>query len=175
MADNNAVALKLPVFWTQQPQVWFLQTEAQFNIRKKADDTTKYYYVVSSLDQSTAGQITDFLAQPPSHNKYEAVKERLLETFGLSKRDRAQSLLHLQPLGDRKPSQLMEEMLTLLGEHSCCFLSEQLFLEQLDRQLQVANENFSNPRALAAKADVFWNVKCQSMSASVNRVTTQQQ
>jgi len=60
MADNNAVALKLPVFWTQQPQVWFLQTEAQFNIRKIADDTTMYYYVVSLLDQSTARRITDF-------------------------------------------------------------------------------------------------------------------
>ena len=173
MVDNNAVALKLPMFWTQQPQVWFLQTEAQFNIRKIGDDTTKYYYVVSSLDQSTAGWITDFLAHSPSDNKYEALKERLLETFGLSKRDRAQRLLHLQPLRDQKPLQLMEEMLTLLGEHSCCFLAEQL-LEQLplDLQLQLANDDFSNPRA---KADVLWNAKCQSMSASVNRVTTQQQ
>ena len=85
--------------------------------------------------------------------------------------------MHLQPLGDQKPSQLMEEMLTLLGEHSCCFLAEQLFLEQLplDLQLQLANDDFSNPRALAAKADVLGNAKCQSMSASVNRVTTQQQ
>ena len=55
----------------------------------------------------------------------------------------------------------MEEVLTLLGEHSCCFLAEQLFLEQLplDLQLQLANDDFSNPRALAAKADVF--VECE--------------
>ena len=58
----------------------------------------------------------------------------------------------------------MDEILTLLGEHSCCFLAEQLFLQQLplDLQLQLANDDFSNPRALAAKADVLLNAKCQS-------------
>ena len=100
MADGNAVALKLLVFWTQQPQAWFLQTKAQFNLRKITDDTTKYYYVVSSLDQSTAGRITDFfLSNQQLDKKCEALKERL-QWFGLSKWDRVHRLLHLQPLSD---------------------------------------------------------------------------
>ena len=33
MAETNAVAIKLPTFWVQ-PEVWFLQAEAQFHIRK---------------------------------------------------------------------------------------------------------------------------------------------
>ena len=178
MADSNAVALKLPVFWTQQPQVWFLQTEAQFSIRKISDDTTKFYYVVSSLDQATASRIVDFLSTPPSENKYAALKQRLLETFGLSKRVRAHKLLHFQPLGDQKPSELMDEMLSLLGDHGCCFIAEQLFLEQLplDLQLQLVNDDFTDPRALAAKADALWNARCQSTSSSsLNIVTAQQQ
>ena len=68
-------------------------------------------------------------------------------------------------------------MLTLLGEHSDCFLAEQLFLQQLPLvlQVQLANDDFSVQRALAAKANVLWSAKCRSMSTSVNRVTTQQQ
>ena len=46
MTETNAVAIKLPAFWAQQPEVWFLQAEAQFHIRKITDDTTKYYHVV---------------------------------------------------------------------------------------------------------------------------------
>jgi hypothetical protein len=51
-----------------------------------------------------------------------------MDTFGLSKWERASRLLHL---GDSKPSALMDEMLALLGEHPPCFLFEQLFLERL--------------------------------------------
>ena len=54
------MALKLPVFWTQQHYVWFLQMEAQFSICEIVDHTAKYGYVISSLDQSTVGGITDF-------------------------------------------------------------------------------------------------------------------
>ena len=37
MTETNAVAIKLPTFWAQQPEVWFLQAEAQFHIRKITD------------------------------------------------------------------------------------------------------------------------------------------
>ena len=37
-------------------------------------------------------------------NKYETLKKRPLQTFGLSKWDRSQRLLHVQPLGDQKSS-----------------------------------------------------------------------
>ena len=104
MTETNAVAIKLPTFWAQQPEVWFLQAEAQFHIRKIKDDTTKYYHVLAALDQETSGRVLDTLSAPPANNKYTNLKQRLLTTFGLSKRERASKLLHLHPLGDRKPS-----------------------------------------------------------------------
>ena len=55
MTETNAVAIKLPIFWAQQPEVWFLQAEAQFHIRKITDDTTKFYHAVAALDQETSG------------------------------------------------------------------------------------------------------------------------
>ena len=174
MAETNAVAIKLPTFWAQQPEVWFLQAEAQFHIRKITDDTTKYYHVVAALDQETSGRILSTLSSPPTDNKYTDLKQRLLTTFGLSKRERASKLLHLHPLGDRKPSELMDEMLSLLADHGFCFLAEQLFLEQLpeDIRLQLSNDDFTNLRALATKADVLWIAK-QQAATTINNVISQ--
>ncbi|XP_045127726.1 uncharacterized protein LOC123514144 [Portunus trituberculatus] len=148
LEQQNAVSLKLPTFWTAQPQVWFEQAEAQFHIRQITADTTKYYYVVSALDQDTAGRIIDYLRQPPATDKYEGIKTLLNETFGLSRRVRASKLLHMDGLGDRKPSVLMNEMLALMDGHKPCLLFEQIFLEQLpeDIRLLLADADFTDPR-----------------------------
>ena len=64
MANENAVALKLPPFWISQPRVWFQQAEAQFALRKITADDTRYFYVVAALDQETASRLIDFLENP---------------------------------------------------------------------------------------------------------------
>ena len=174
MTETNAVAIQLSSFWAQQPEVWFLQAEAQFDIRKITDDTTKYYHVVAALDQETSGRVLDTLSAPPADNKYTDLKQRLLTTFGPSKRELASKLLHLHPLGDRKPSVLMDEMLSLLADHGFCFLAEQLFLEQLpdDIRLQLSNDDFTHPLVLASKVDVLWIAK-QQAATTINKVTSQ--
>ena len=174
MTETNAVAIKLPTFWAQQPEVWSLQAEAQFHIRKITDDTTKYYHVLAALNQETSGRVLDTLSAPPASNKYTNLKQRLLTTFGLSKCERASKLLHFHPLGYRKPSELMDEMLSLLADHGFCFLAEQLFLEQLpdDIRLQLSNDDFTHPRAVATKADVLWIAK-QQAATTINNVTSQ--
>ena len=71
MAETNAVVIKLPTFWAQQPEVWFLRAEAQFHIHKITDDTTKYYHVVAALDQETSSRVLDTLSAPPADNMYQ--------------------------------------------------------------------------------------------------------
>ena len=155
----DAVSLKLPTFWTSQPEVWFAQTEAQFVLRGIVADETKYYYVIAALDQDTASRLIDFIGQPPETEKYEALKARLLDTFGLSKRERATRLLHFRPLGDSKPSALMDEMLALLGNHPPCLLFEQLFLERLpeDIRIHLVDVKIDDYRELARRADALWS------------------
>ena len=152
--------------------MWFEQAEAQFHIRQITADTTKYYYVVSALDQDTAGDVIDFLRHPPTDDKYKGIKTLLIGTFGLSKRARAAKLLHMDGLGDRKPSMLMNEMLALMDGHTPCLLFEQLFLEQMpdDIHLILADESFTDPRQLAARADVLWHSKQRDVSP-FNNVT----
>ena len=133
----DAVSLKLPTFWTSQPEVWFTQTEAQFNLRGIVADETKYYYVIAALDQETASRLMDLIGHPPDDNKYQALKNRLINAYGLNRRERATRLLHFRPLGDSKPSALMDEMLALLGDHPPCLLFEQLFLERLPEDIRI--------------------------------------
>ena len=63
-----------------QPQVWFAQDEAQFNLWKNTTVETQYYYVLSALDQGTTTRLLDLINNP----QYQALKDRLLETFCLS-------------------------------------------------------------------------------------------
>ena len=159
-----SAALKLPDFWEQNANAWFAQAEAQFAIRDITGDAMKFYHVVAALSSSTAGRVVSLLEHPPQRNKYGALKAHLLETFGLSESDRARELLSLPGLGDRKPSELMDHMLALLGDHNPCFLFRELFLQQLPDQvrLALANSTITNFRQLAREADKFFSAgkKC---------------
>ena len=110
-AAANPVTLKLPTFWTSQPQVWFQQAEAQFTIRNITAAQTKYAYIVAALDQDTAGRLLNLLRAPPTEGKHAAIKACLTKTFGTC-RVRANRLLQMGDLGDRRPSALMDEMLS---------------------------------------------------------------
>ena len=174
MSQENAVSIKLPTFWTSEPHVWFAQAEAQFNIRGITADDTKYYYVLSALDQTTATRLLDLIQRPPTENKYTALKDRLLDTFGLTERERASRLLHFRTLGDSKPSSLMDEMLALLGDHHPCLLFQQLFLERLpeDIRIQLADAKFDDVRQLARRADALWAAR--DMGTSANAIQRRQ-
>lgn len=154
----NAVTLKLPEFWESSASAWFAQTEAQFALREITADTTKYYYVMSTLGNSTASRVVSLLTNPPENEKYTALKAHLLKTFELSDAERASRLFSLQGLGDSKPSELMDRMLDLLGEHRPDFLFIQLFLRQLPSQVRaaLANTTITDCRRLAEEADKFF-------------------
>ena len=109
----SAVTVKLPTFWPAQPTIWFAQAEAQFALRGISSDSTKYYHVLAALDQDTAVRISDVILNVPANDKFDSLKKRLLQTFELQETDRAEQLLILASagLGDRTPSQLMEEIL----------------------------------------------------------------
>ncbi|XP_069745831.1 uncharacterized protein [Narcine bancroftii] len=104
---------------------------------------------------------------PPATGKYTALKDLLLRTFGLTPLQRTFRLLRLDGLGDRSPSALMDEMLALAEDHKPCFLFCQTFLEQMpeDIQLLLTDEDFSNPRRAAARADALWRTNRENESA----------
>ena len=161
---STTTTLKLPEFWEQNARAWFAQAEAQFAIKEITEDETRFYHVVAALTSATAGRVVSLLERPPMRNKYAALKKHLLDTFGLSEAERARQLLSLPGLGDGKPSELMDHMLALLGDHEPCFLFKEIFLQQLPDQvrLALANSPITDFRQLAREADKFFSAgkKC---------------
>ena len=148
-----SATLKLPDFWEQNASAWFAQAEAQFAIKDITADENKFYHVVASLTSATAGRVVSLLERPPARNKYATLKAHLLDTFGLSESERARQLLSLPALGDSKPSERMDHMLALLGDHQPCFIFKEIFLQQLLDQVRLAlpNTTITDFRQLARR------------------------
>lgn len=111
----------------------------------------------------------------PTESKYDTLKAGLLETFGLSVAARASFILDIGELGDRKPSELMAEMLSYLGDHKPCILFNEVFLRRMPEQvrLQLPSSDISHdPKKTALKADGLM-LKIRNSSRLVNEVATQ--
>ncbi|KAK3760806.1 hypothetical protein RRG08_034108 [Elysia crispata] len=143
---------------TSHPQTLNVEdilSEAQFELRKISQDETKYYHVVAALDNSTANRALSVITSPPPTEKYNTIKSFLTSAYGLTDGERATALLNKRGLGDSKPSELMDNMLSLLGQHQPCFLFRQIFIQQLPEHVRTPLSVVDTPdyRALAREAD----------------------
>lgn len=151
----QAVALKLPSFWTAEPAVWFTQVEAKFNTHQPPiiQDKNKFDHVVQSLDNQTASEVKALLLSPPDAGKYEALKKALLQAFEKSQTEKDQELLNLSGLGDRKPTGLLRHIRSLNADPQT--LLRALFLSQLPTEVRrvLAVSSADDLDNIATKAD----------------------
>jgi len=171
-AAAAAVAIKLPPFWAHQPEVWFAQAEAQFELRGITVDNTKYAYLVSALPEDVAVRVLDYIKSmvgSAATTKYQGLRDRLLGTFTLSDYERAGLLIDGPNLGDEKPSALMDKMLALLGDHPPCFLFKRHFLQRLPAEIRapLLNGGENNMRKLAEQADLIWQARAGMSTSAV--------
>ena len=182
---TNSVQIKLPPFFKQQPQRWFTQAEAQFELRQVTQESTKYCYVLQSLDQDTNARVSEFTDKKPASDPYTTLKEALLKEYTLSEAERAQAFFTLQsPSMATRPSDIMNQLIQLgpttdptplnrsmrdtcmqCQQKSCgCqtreFLFKNIFLMQLPAPIrtQMAGHNFhvNDFRSYAKHADKYW-------------------
>ena len=81
----SLVAVKLPTFWTHDPDLWFLQTEAVFASRVPAvtRDGTKFNHCVTALPSDALNACKNIIRLPPtSPNRYQLLKDTLITTYG---------------------------------------------------------------------------------------------
>lgn len=109
-----SLSSRIADFWSDQPRLWFAQTEAVLAPQKLGDEQ-KYNIVVTKLGKQAIQQISDILLSPPETGKFTALKQRLLSVYEESEEERHKRLLTEMELGDQKPSQLIRRMLDLAG------------------------------------------------------------
>lgn len=111
VADLAAISVssKIPEFWVEMPRLWFAQFDAVMESQKQGD-STKYNLVIAKLNRDALQQVGDLILKPPSENKFNALKERLLVVFEESAEKQFHKLVSEMDLGTQKPSQLLRRM-----------------------------------------------------------------
>ncbi|GFT68390.1 hypothetical protein TNCV_659811 [Trichonephila clavipes] len=150
----SAVSIKIPPFWTDRPEIWFYQVEAQFQISRISLEETKFHYLVSQLEPKYVENIWD-IVNSKSDTKYTDSKNRLLSLFKESENLRIKRLLTGIELRDMKPSQLLQKLKTVATSDISDNLIKTLWLEKLPESIKnilvVSDENLSKLAVMADK------------------------
>ena len=148
--------LKLPVFWADAPVAWFAAVEAQFQLRRVWSEDKRFCNVTAALDKMTLKKVVHLVVTPDIRLPYTKLKEALLASHQLTDLQRVELILAMEPLGSRKPSELLADMWEVCpaDEHNSKFFAA-LFLQRLPSHIRVllTHENHADLRLLAAKAD----------------------
>ncbi|XP_011863925.1 PREDICTED: uncharacterized protein LOC105559893 [Vollenhovia emeryi] len=163
--------LKIPPFWRQAPEDWFLRVEASFRNANITVDSTKVDHLIASLDPEVISHIRDLItADPPPDNLYKALRDRILATFAVSPEARLRQLLKGQVLGDRRPSHILSQMNQLNGgQCSSPAVLRSLFIELLPdthKAILVAT-NEPDLQKLAEIADKLADINGPSSAVTV--------
>jgi hypothetical protein len=111
--------------------------------------------------------------QPNTPDAYEQLKARLTASYGKTKWQQVNALLDMPPLGERRPSHMMNEMLALIptgsNKDDAIFLG--IFLRKLPATMRdhLAAANHETAAAMAAHTDVLWDARCGD--AAVSNIT----
>lgn len=155
-----SVTSRISEFWTHQPRVWFIRTEATL-APQKLGDHSKFDLVVSKLNGDTVDQLSDFLMNPPETGRYEALKQKLLKIYEDSQTKQIEKLINEMELGDQKPSQLLAKMKALARD------------KVTDGTLKVLWQNLLPPtvRAVLTVTDTKDLDRLATIADDVNEVT----
>ena len=70
-----AVAVKLPPFWPENIETWFVQAESQFRLKGVVVSQTKFDYCVQSMMQEVPVKVLDLTRNPPDDDSYQTLKD----------------------------------------------------------------------------------------------------
>lgn len=113
--EVNRIAIRVPPFWPEKPAMWFSQLESQFHLSNVTQDCTKFWHVVSQLENRYAVLIEDIITKPPTNDKYATLKSELIRRLSVSQQSKIKQLLEHEEIGDRNPSQFLRHLKNLAG------------------------------------------------------------
>jgi len=132
----NLKDIKITTFWRARPKLWFVSLESEFAAFEIRADEAKYRVIVRHLDEQTMLAVAEILEQPPELNKYDTLKNALIERFSDLVKKQMRTLLSEIELGDKKPSILLREMRALAGTNISDNLLRTLWLQRLLASVQ---------------------------------------
>src|SRR5450830_677242 len=127
-------AVKLPEFWADDVALWFRQCEAVFASNDLDEEKQMFNAIVGRLPPSVAVSCRSLLMDidPSERTPYTKLRTHLTRCFGRTDWQLAFAILDAPGLGDRRPSQMLQDMRALMpkGERE-----GRLFLAHFIRRL----------------------------------------
>ena len=172
----NAVSkVNLPTFWEADPVLWFRQCESAFR-RHGANISSgvKFDHVVGKLPNSVSLSCRSLLLDInfEDTDAYERLKAHLCKNFGKSKWQMGYALLDSPGLGDRRPSQLLQDMRAMLPPNEAeGTIFQCLFLKKLPTQMSdaIMAANLEEIEAMAEMADRLFDRPATPSVAAVSQ------
>lgn len=130
------VAVKPPPFCRNDPSLWFIQLDAQFRLGNITVDDTQFYTAISALESDVLQSVRDIVLNPPSSDKYKALKEKLIAVYTESETVKIKQLLQDLQLGDMRPSQLLSKMSDLAAGNLTDTMLKTLWMNRLPANMQ---------------------------------------
>jgi hypothetical protein len=127
-------------------------------------------HVLSALPAEMVSQVLDVVEALPPASQYEFFKNELLNIHQLSDYEKFDALVKMEPMGGRKPSQLLHAMLEFCPLGMEWHLSfHYFFMQRLPQTLrtQLGEVQPGDPRALAVRADRLWSVHSTKAAGTV--------
>ena len=147
---------KLTSFWSHSPVLWLAQAEDTFELYGEACNRKRYLHVVSSLDSAALKSVSDIVENCPGSGAYVVLKARLLAASKVSDYQKADRLMAMPSLGERRPSDMMSAMLDQCprGWEAENFFTY-LFMSRLPQNVRILLKGMptTNLRLLAERAD----------------------
>jgi hypothetical protein len=169
--------VRLPEFWSSNPNMWFAQAEAAFRRGQVFSSIVRYDYVLMKLNEEVLRSVQDLVQSVTDDtvDAYEQLKFRLLASFGLSKWQLAGKIIDHPAAGDARPSALLDSMLSLLppGEPpGVLFMAH--FLRKLPADIRdhLCSRNFATPREMGVFADQLWDGRGGLSASSVAAISS---
>ncbi|XP_062525268.1 uncharacterized protein LOC101746003 [Bombyx mori] len=142
------------------PEVWFVQAVAQFQISGIKEDTTKFYVIISQLEQRYIREIKDIIKNPPATGKYEKLKQELIKCLSISREHQITQLLSHEELGDRKLSQFLRHLKTLAANEVSDEFLRSMWSSRLPPHIQaiIVSHTIGTLEDVAELADKIYEV-----------------
>ncbi|BHF79053.1 hypothetical protein SprV_0602217000 [Sparganum proliferum] len=151
----HAVHFTLPDFWQHAPELYFIRIESAFYSANITKELSKYHKLVEVPPANIISQVQPLLVKPPADAPYSTLKAEILRLNAVSDRQRYHQLIKEESLGDRKPSELLRRMRTLLGDMQVDEkLVKEMFLERLPVDVQTTLASGSQDLTLSHLAEM---------------------
>lgn len=130
--------IPLPTMSEENIEAYFYSLQFWFQASNVTTDAAKANIVLASIPPRKLMELRTVIDAAPAANKYHYIRVKLIEHFTESQQRRLQRVLKDLPLGDRRPSELFNEMKLTAGAALNDDILHDLWLNRLPPYAQAA-------------------------------------